>query len=83
MTPPRAYLRAGDIAQLCGVSLRTVRRWIASGTLPSRKVGGVRLVAREALEEMISPAPPASFEDDPQTQAETTNTDSFGKASPK
>jgi excisionase family DNA binding protein len=79
VTTPRAYLRAGEIAQLCGVSLRTVRRWIASGTLPSRKVGGVRLVAREALEEMISPAPSHSFEDEAPTQAETTAADSFGK----
>jgi excisionase family DNA binding protein len=83
VTPPRAYLRAGEIAQLCGVSLRTVRRWTASGALPSRKVGGVRLVPREALEEMISPAPPASFEEEPQTQAETAGTEIFGKASPK
>ena len=29
MTTGREYLRAGDIAQLTGVSLRTARRWIA------------------------------------------------------
>jgi len=29
MTDSRAYLRAGDIARLTGVSIRTARRWIA------------------------------------------------------
>jgi excisionase family DNA binding protein len=40
------YLRAGDIARLIGVSERTVRRWIADGTLRSAKIGGTRLVAK-------------------------------------
>lgn len=49
-------LRAAEIARLKGVSLRTVRRWIASGVLPSAKVGGVRLVARRDLDRLFSPA---------------------------
>lgn len=58
MTDAPEYLRAGDIARLSGVSLRTVRRWIADRTLPSVKIGGVRLVARASLESALSPEPP-------------------------
>jgi excisionase family DNA binding protein len=49
------HLRADEIARLCGVSVRTVRRWIASETLPSVKVGGVRLVPRQVLQQMLAP----------------------------
>lgn len=51
------YLRAGDISRLTGVAVRTVRRWIAEGTLPSVKLRGARLVARRDLERALSPAP--------------------------
>jgi excisionase family DNA binding protein len=57
MTRAREHLRAGEIARLSGVSLRTVRRWIAAGTLPSTKVGGVRLVARQAVQQLLTPVP--------------------------
>ena len=50
MTDVPDFLRAGDIARCAGVSVRTVRRWIAEETLPSVKIGGVRLVARKDLE---------------------------------
>lgn len=49
------YMRAAVIAQLLGVSERTVRRWIASKELPSRKLGGARLVARADIERLLSP----------------------------
>ena len=49
------YLRAGDIAHLTGMSIRTVRRWVASGLLPSVKVGGSRLVAAADLERLLRP----------------------------
>jgi excisionase family DNA binding protein len=52
------YLRAGAIARLSGASVRTVRRWIANETLPSVKVGGLRLVPRTAVERVLSPAMP-------------------------
>ena len=52
MTKGREYLRAGDIAQLTGVSLRTARRWIAKEILASRKLGGARLVAKRELERL-------------------------------
>ena len=56
MTDGREYLRARDITEMSGVSVRTVRRWIADGTLPSTKVGGARLVPKTALERLLSPA---------------------------
>jgi excisionase family DNA binding protein len=55
MTKGREYLRARDIAQLTGVSLRTARRWIAKDILASRKLGGARLVAKSELERLLSP----------------------------
>jgi excisionase family DNA binding protein len=48
------YLRARDIAEITGVRVRTVRRWIADGILPSTKVGGTRLVPKTALERLLS-----------------------------
>jgi excisionase family DNA binding protein len=58
MTDPPDFLRAGGIARLAGVSVRTVRRWIADHTLPSVRVRGVRLVPRKALERVLSPPTP-------------------------
>ncbi len=58
----REYLRAGDIAQLTGVSLRTIRRWIAEKYLVSTKVGGTRLVAKSELDRVLSPS--RKIEDD-------------------
>jgi hypothetical protein len=57
MTNAQEYLRAGDIVQLTGVSLRTARRWIANKILASGKVGGARLVAKGELERVLSPSP--------------------------
>lgn len=47
------YLRAPVIAVRLGVSVRTVRRWIADGTLPSTKVRGTRLVAEDDLARVL------------------------------
>jgi excisionase family DNA binding protein len=55
MTSAAEYLRARDIAQLTGVSVRTVRRWIAEQLLASAKIGGARLVAKGELERLLSP----------------------------
>jgi excisionase family DNA binding protein len=55
MTDAPEYLRARDIARLTGMSMRTVRRWIANETLPSGKVGGARLVPRKGLAEVLCP----------------------------
>lgn len=57
MTDGTEYLRATDIAQLTGASIRTVRRWIADETIPSTKLGGIRLVAKADLDRLLSPSP--------------------------
>jgi excisionase family DNA binding protein len=56
MTNAPEYLRARDIAQLTGVSLRTVRRWIAGKIVVSVKIRGARLVAMSELERFLSPS---------------------------
>ena len=56
MTTAPEYLRARDIAQLTGVSLRTVRRWIAGKIVVSVKIRGARLVAMSELERIVSPS---------------------------
>jgi excisionase family DNA binding protein len=54
MTDGKEYLRAGDIARLTGTTVRTVRRWIADKTIPSRRLGGARFVATADLEAALS-----------------------------
>ena len=54
MTSDRQYLRAAEIAALTGMSLRTIRRWIAEEILPSSKLGGARLVADTSLKAALS-----------------------------
>ena len=58
----RRFLRARQVAELLGVSERTVRRLIADGTLPSVRIGGARLVAEAALERLLTPATEVSEE---------------------
>ena len=64
MTGDTEYLRAADIARLTGMSIRTVRRWIADGTLPSTKLGGARLVARRTSNASFPLSRPAEEPDD-------------------
>ncbi len=54
MTGEQAYLLVREIASLVRRSERTVRRWIANGTLPSVKIGGTRLVAKTDLHRLLS-----------------------------
>jgi excisionase family DNA binding protein len=63
MTSGHEFLRASDIAGRTGVSIRTVRRWIADGVLPSTKIGGARLVARADLDQLLSPSDLVEFLD--------------------
>ena len=64
MTDGTEYLRVADIARLTGMSLRTVRRWIADQIIPSIKLGGARLVARADLERRLCPSPDPTKEPD-------------------
>jgi len=48
------YLSAAEVARQLGISLRTVRRWISSGALPSTRIGGTRRVAIADLEDALS-----------------------------
>jgi excisionase family DNA binding protein len=70
MTRGTAYLRAADIARLTGMSIRTVRRWIADEILPSTKLGGARLVASADLERLLG----ASSENSEETDGGTRRT---------
>jgi excisionase family DNA binding protein len=83
MTAAQEYLRADEIARQCGVSLRTVRRWIASKTLPSVKVGGLRLVARETVQQMLAPAPADWGDSDSENEAKIDTYDSIWNSSSK
>ena len=56
MTDCAQYLCADQIARKLGVSVRTVRRWLASGLLQSVRIGGRRLVAKVELERLLSPS---------------------------
>jgi excisionase family DNA binding protein len=62
VSAPKEYLRAADIAELTGMSPRTVKRWIANQVLPSIKLGGARLVACADLKRLLSPFHDASPE---------------------
>ncbi len=48
-----AFLRPRQIAEVLPHTERTIRRWIADGTLPSVTLGGARLVARVTLEQRL------------------------------
>jgi excisionase family DNA binding protein len=82
MTDVPEFLRAGEIARLTGISLRTVRRWIAEKWLPSVKLRGVRLVPRKDLEQLLSPTPPNDF-DDGELSIITSTRDIIGKTTNK
>ena len=67
MTDGTEYLRAHDVAELTGMHIRTVRRWIADKTIPSTKLGGARLVRKRSLEPccpVACPPPKRSTEDE-------------------
>lgn len=48
-----AFFRPRQVAELLGVTERTIRRWIRVGTLTSCRIGGARLVARADLERVL------------------------------
>ena len=79
-------MRAAEIARLLPIDVRTVRRWIKDGTLPSVKVGGARLVPVGDLEKVLTGAvrqefdPPDKPRGDP---AKTKPKRTIGKAYPE
>ena len=52
----KAELRPAEVAEVSGRSLRTIRRRIADGSLPSRFCDGVRLVPIHAVLELVGEA---------------------------
>ena len=47
-------MTAEDVAEQCQTSLRTVRRWIATGQLPVIRLGRAVRVRPEALEMFLN-----------------------------
>lgn len=58
------YLRARQIAEELGLSVRTIRRWLADGTLPSVRLGGARLVAEVDLLRLVQPGEASELPDE-------------------
>lgn len=58
-SPPLAY-RVSQAAKLIAVSERTVWRLVASGELPSRRLGHSTVIVREDLEAYVRGLPPAA-----------------------
>lgn len=50
----RAALRVSEVAQMCGVTERTILAWIARGDLPAARGGRTFLVPRAAIETMLA-----------------------------
>jgi excisionase family DNA binding protein len=66
-------LRVDEVACRLACSTRTVRRWIADGSLKSVKVHGLRLVPEPVLEEMVCILEPTWLDEHaPQAAAEET-----------
>jgi excisionase family DNA binding protein len=68
MTTRPCFLRVASVAQQLNVSVRTVRRWIADGTVPSVKIGGARMVPIEALAQLTGGSNDGLFDDDDDDQ---------------
>ncbi|MFT4010405.1 MAG: TOBE domain-containing protein [Nocardioidaceae bacterium] len=47
------YLRIGEVAKACGVSVDTLRRWEADGRIVFERLGGQRVLPRERLPEIL------------------------------
>ena len=49
----RRYFTVREAAQVCGLSMKTLRRWAENGWLPCVLVDGERRFAREHLEAVV------------------------------
>lgn len=56
----RLTLTIRETAESLGVTTRSVERWIASGVLPSVRIGGRVLVPLAELEQMVNGEKPAA-----------------------
>jgi excisionase family DNA binding protein len=56
-------LRVVEVAGLLSCSERTVRRWVADGTLSSVKLGGTRLIPEADLDRLLGLGEPAWLKD--------------------
>src|SRR3954454_22401999 len=53
-------LSPSDAAARVGATTRSVQRWIASGRLPARRVGGRWRVAIDAIDALFASGPPGA-----------------------
>ena len=50
----RRYLRATDIADMFGVTTRTVWAWVAEGLVPCHKIGRLVFFTQEDIDSLMS-----------------------------
>lgn len=53
----KEILSPEQVAELLGVSLQTVRRRIADGTIPARKIGRLWKIRRIDIDRLLEPGP--------------------------
>ncbi|MGI0014573.1 MAG: helix-turn-helix domain-containing protein [Nitrososphaera sp.] len=51
--PAQAYLSPRDVAQITGLGISTVRKYIRDRTIPARKLGGRWLISTIALQTLL------------------------------
>lgn len=52
-------MTVADVARVCGVTERTVRRWLREGRLPAHRMGGRVRIPDRAVRELAEPYGPA------------------------
>jgi excisionase family DNA binding protein len=62
VTAPMRYLSPAEVAEQLGISLRRVRRHIASGELPASRIGSSHLlrIRAEDVDALLQPVVPPS-----------------------
>ena len=54
VTPIRQLMKVIEVAEVCGVSEKTVRRWIAAGDLEAVRLGRQLRVTPDAVELLLA-----------------------------